>query len=121
MSGDDSISFKAGIPSYGCSITSVHRTKGLLRSTLIADRLPVTQAPPQSYPPRPYPLPTLAPLQFYLSPNGQLSSVKNSNTSWAPTMPTSQHYQQQPFLNRTPQVQPPSYRPKQQAPHQGIT
>jgi Fungal domain of unknown function (DUF1750) len=85
------------------------------------DRLPVTQTAPQPYPPRPYPLPTIAPLQFYLSSTGQLSSVKNPNTTWAPNMPSTQHYgpPQQSFVNRTPQVQPPAYRPQQQLPPQG--
>jgi hypothetical protein len=84
------------------------------------DRLPVTQAAPQPYPPRPHPLPSIAPLQFYLSNTGQLSSVKNPNTTWAPNMPSTQHYgpPQQSFVNRTPQVQPPAYRP-QQLPPQG--
>jgi Fungal domain of unknown function (DUF1750) len=84
------------------------------------DRLPVTQAAPQPYPPRPFPLPTLAEMKFTISSQGQLISFKNQNTIWPPNMtPTQQHYpQQSPYMNRGPQVHPPAYRPSQPLPVQ---
>lgn len=91
------------------------------------DRLPVTQAAPQPYPPRPYPLPSLADIKFTISTNGQLVSFKNPNTIWPPNMPPTQHYppqppppQQQPhYMNRAPQMQQPAYRPQQGLPMPG--
>jgi hypothetical protein len=80
----------------------------------------VTQAAPQPYPPRPFPLPPLSEIKFTISPTGQLVSFKNQNTIWPPNMPpVQQHYppQQPQYMNRGgAQVHPPNYRPPQQLP-----
>jgi SWI/SNF and RSC complexes subunit Ssr4 C-terminal len=77
------------------------------------DRLPASQ-PQQTFPPRPFPLPNIAKVEFVLGPQGQLVSFKNPSTQWTPSFPQ-QTQTQFPGSGYTPQ-----FRGRQPVPPQGI-
>jgi hypothetical protein len=82
------------------------------------DRLPVSQAATQPYPPRPFPLPPITKIEFLLSPTGQLVSFKNPNTTWQPNMPpAAPAYPSTPYGPRPP-VPAQQYRPTPPMPAQ---